>query len=252
MKKDKIYKIVLVRHGESVWNKTNIFTGWTDVKLTNNGLKQAQEAGDILKKEKYNFDIAFSNTHLRSKKTLQIILKKLNLEKIPTYIDWRLNERHYGNLQGLNKVDIKNKYGEKQYMLWRRSYDVRPPEITKTNPTYNRVMNNPDYKNIKIPKSECLKDVILRVVPFWKKEIIPLMKKDKKIIISASGNSLRALIKYLEKIPSSKISEFNIATGVPMVFEFNSNFKLIKRYYLGDKKKIKENLDKIKNLNNKK
>jgi 2,3-bisphosphoglycerate-dependent phosphoglycerate mutase len=251
LKNKKIHKIILIRHGESVWNKANRFTGWTDVKLTSNGLKEAEKAGKVLKKENYFVDLAFTNCHIRAKKTLKIILKKLNLKKIPVTVDWRLNERHYGNLQGLSKVETAKKFGQKQFLLWRRSYDIRPPKIETSNITYKKIINNPIYKNIKIPKTECLKDVLNRIIPFWNEEIIPQIKLNKKIIISASGNSLRALLKYLAKIPDSKISDLNIPTGIPMVFEFDKNLKFIKYNYLGNQKEIKKKINKIKNLNKK-
>lgn len=242
-----MYKIVLLRHGQSVWNKSNQFTGWTDIGLSPQGKKEAAIAALTLKKSKYSFDEAFQPELKRAQHTLKIVLAGMEHKKIPIINDWRLNERHYGDLQGLNKIAIREKFGDKQFMLWRRGYSVRPPEITKKNPTYQDIVSNPIYKGIKIPKSESLADVAKRVVPFWKKEIIPELKAGKKILISACGNSLRTLVKYLDKVSVKDIMELNIPTGIPLVYELDNNFKPIRHYYLGDQKKIKAAIEGIKN-----
>ncbi len=242
-----MYKIVLVRHGQSTWNKSNQFTGWTDVDLSPQGKKEAAIAALTLRKYRYSFDEAFQSELKRAQNTLKIILLGMKHKKIPVVNDWRLNERHYGNLQGLNKAETREKYGDKQFMLWRRGYSVRPPEIEKKNPTYQAIAANPAYKNIKVPKTESLADVVKRVVPFWKKEIIPELKSGKKILIAASGNSLRALVKYLDKVSVKDIMELNIPTAIPLVYELDDKFQPIKHYYLGDQKKIKEAIEGVKN-----
>lgn len=230
-------KLVLLRHGESTWNKANRFTGWTDVGLTKKGVKEAIEAGKILKKKGYTFDIAFTSVLKRAIQTLKPVLKQLNLKKIPIEYSWRLNERHYGALQGLNKAETAKKYGEKQVMLWRRSYSTPPPALKKTDPRYLG----------KGPLTECLKDTVKRVLPYWNKTIVPTLKSDKKVLIAAHGNSLRALIKYLDKISDKNIVNLNIPTGIPLVYELNKNLKPIRRYYLGDQKKILEAEKKVAN-----
>ena len=242
-----MYKIVLIRHGESQYNKLNKFTGWTDVALSPRGVKQAKEAGQVLKKAGYSFDLVFENCLQRSRKTTTLVLKELKNKKVEVLDDWHLNERHYGNLQGLNKAETLKKFGEKQFMLWRRSYSVRPPVISSKNPTYSTIKNNPLYKGIKIPKSESLVDVVKRVVPFWKQEIVPQIKANKQVLISASGNSLRALIKHLDKISNSEIVKFNVPTGVPLVYELDNKLKPIRHYYLGDQKKIQALIEEVKN-----
>ena len=242
-----MYKVVLIRHGQSVWNKSNQFTGWTNVDLSPQGKKEAAIASLVLRKAKYSFDEAFQSELKRAQNTLKIVLAGLDQQKIPVKNNWRLNERHYGNLQGMDKAEIKEKYGDKQFMLWRRGYSVRPPEITKKNPTYQEIVSNPVYKDIKIPKTESLADVVRRVVPFWQKEIIPELKAGKKILIAASGNSLRALVKYLDKVSVKEIMELNIPTAIPLVYELDDKFQPIRHYYLGDQKKIKEAIEGVKN-----
>ena len=244
-------KLVLLRHGESTWNKANKFTGWTDVGLSKKGIEEAKEAGKILKKRGYKFDLAYTSVLKRATKTLDLALKELGI-KIPVKYSWRLNERHYGALQGLNKAKTSEKIGHEQVHIWRRSYDVRPPPLTKKDKRWPG--NDPLYKDVPkkyLPFTECLKDTVNRVLPYWKKEIIPNLKKGKKIIISAHGNSLRALVKYLDKIPDKDISNLNIPTGIPLIYEFDSKLKPIKHYYLGDKKKINVAINKVKNQANK-
>jgi 2,3-bisphosphoglycerate-dependent phosphoglycerate mutase len=242
-----MYKLVLVRHGQSSWNKANRFTGWMDVGLTLKGEAEAKSAGKILKQKKYTFDYAYTSLLKRAIRTLNIISKQMGLKKIPVTKDWRLNERHYGNLIGLNKAETLKKFGEKQYMLWRRGYATRPPRMNNNNPYYKTINNDSRYKNIKVPLTECLKDVVARVVPYWNKEIAPQIKSGKKIIISASGNSLRALIKYLDKISDKDIMGLDLPTGVPLVYELDKNLKPIRHYYLGDKKKIAAAIAAVKN-----
>ena len=236
-----MYKLVLLRHGESVWNKENRFTGWTDVGLTEKGEQEATEAGKLLKKEGYVFDIAFTSFLIKATRTLDIVLQEMDLINLPIKKSWRLNERHYGALQGLNKAETAKKYGEEQVFLWRRSYDTRPPELTKDDDRYPG--KDPLYSNLKeeeIPLVESLKDTETRVLHYWHEEIAPVIKSEKKVLISAHGNSLRALIKYLDGIPPDKISELNIPTGIPLIYELDENLKPIKHYYLGNPEKIEK------------
>ncbi|HOZ53579.1 MAG TPA: 2,3-diphosphoglycerate-dependent phosphoglycerate mutase [bacterium] len=240
-----MYKIVLIRHGESEWNKKGLFTGWVDVNLTPLGVKQAKEAGRCLKSNDFVFDISYTSYLKRAIKTLNVILEEMDLMWIPVIKDWRLNERHYGNLQGLNKKEMAKKFGEEQVLLWRRSYETPPPKIEEDNP-YN--LKDDRYSFLKKPVlSECLKDVNKRAVLFWKEFIIPDLKSGKKIIIAASGNSLRSIKKYLDNLTDAEIIKIDIPYATPMVYELDKNFKVIKWYYLGDKKKIKATIDSIKN-----
>jgi len=238
-------KIVLIRHGESVWNKKGLFTGWVDVGLTTKGRMEAKTAGQALKKAKFNFNVALSSLLKRASLTMEIVLREMSLKNIEKITDWRLNERHYGNLQGLNKKEMVKKFGEKQVLIWRRSYSIRPPEITKKN-KYNQG-GEKKYQNIPIPKAESLKDVVNRIKPFWREQVLPRLKNGDKILISGSGNSLRAMIKYLDKVPAKKILELNIPTGIPLVYELDKNFKPIRHYYLADKKELQAAIDKVKN-----
>lgn len=234
-----MYKVVLLRHGESTWNKENRFTGWTDVDLSEKGLKEAKNAGEVLKKEGFNFDIAYTSVLKRAIRTLWITLDEMDLMWIPVIRNWRLNERHYGALQGLNKAETAKKYGEEQVHVWRRSYDTQPPALDKTDERYPG--NDPRYADLKeseLPLTECLKDTVARFVPYWENTIAPTIKSGKKVIIAAHGNSLRALVKYLDNIPESEIVELNIPTGVPLVYELDENLKSLKSYYLGDPEEI--------------
>jgi len=242
-------KIVLIRHGESEWNKKNLFTGWTDVDLTTHGVKEALDAGERLLKDGYHFDIAFTSCLKRASRTLDLVLQKMGNKEIEINVDWRLNERHYGNLQGLNKKETAEKFGEDQVLLWRRSYSVRPPAIEPEN-EFNQ-KNNPIYKDIIVPKSESLEDVVERVRLFWGEKIIPELEKDKSIIISASGNSLRALVKYLDKISEDDIVNLNIPTGIPLIYELDKNLNPIKKYYLSEPSKLEEEINKVAKQGNK-
>lgn len=243
-----MYKLVLLRHGESVWNKENRFTGWTDVGLTKKGEKEAIEAGKILKKEGYTFDIAFTSVLKKATRTLDLVLKEMGLTNIPVKKSWRLNERHYGALQGLNKAETARKYGEKQVFLWRRSYEVRPPALTKDDPRWPG--NDPLYKDVKkdlLPQAESLKDTEMRVLPYWEKEIAPAIKSGKRVLVVAHGNSLRALVRYLDDISPKDIPNLNIPTGVPLVYELDKNLKPIRHYYLGNPEEIKKAIQTVIN-----
>ena len=222
-------KLVLVRHGQSEWNLENKFTGWTDVDLSENGVKEAIDAGKVLKEKGFTFDVAFTSVLKRANRTLDLILKELNLENIPINKSWRLNERHYGALQGLNKKAVANIYGDEQVHIWRRSYDVRPPELTDDDRRYKEMLiNYTEY----IPHTECLKDTVERVIPYWESDILPMIKKGKKVIIAAHGNSLRGLMKYLDNMSDEEVVNLEIETGNPICYELDDNYKPIKHYYL--------------------
>lgn len=245
-----MYKLVLLRHGESTWNKKGLFTGWTDVDLSVQGVKEAHSAGKELKKNKFVFDLAYTSFLKRASRTLKITLAELKEEKLPVIVDWRLNERHYGNLQGLNKQQTVAKFGEDQVLIWRRSYDIRPPKITEDN-KYNQ-KHDSRYQGILVPDCESLKDVVARIIPLWKKEIAPQIKSGKRIIIAASGNSLRAIVKYLDKVSSKEIAGLNIPTAIPLVYELDKNLKPIKHYYLADPKKLAAAVESVKKQGKKK
>jgi len=232
-------RMVLIRHGQSTWNKENRFTGWTDVDLTEQGVREAREAGMILKKESYTFDMAFTSVLKRAIRTLWIVLDQMDLMWIPVVNSWRLNERHYGALQGLNKAEMAQKYGEEQVHIWRRSYDIRPPELETADARYPG--NDPRYKNLDprdIPVVECPKNTVDRFMPYWHQSIVPELQKGKNILISAHGNSLRALVKYLDHISDEDITQLNIPTGVPLIYELDDDLKPLQHYYLGDADKI--------------
>lgn len=234
-------QIVLVRHGESVWNKENLFTGWTDVDLSEKGIAEARAAGRLLRDLNLKFDLAYTSVLKRAIKTLSIILEETDQLWIPEVKAWQLNERHYGALQGLNKQQTVEEYGEDQVFVWRRSFDTPPTALKKSDPRHPR--HDQRYKNLKtseVPATEALSDCMKRVVPYFKKVIMPQMKAKKRLIIVAHGNSLRALIKHLEGIPNDEISSLNIPTGIPMVYEFDHLFKPKKRYYLGDQEAANE------------
>ena len=241
-------KLVLLRHGESTWNKENRFTGWTDVDLTKKGAEEAIEAGKILKKKGYKFDIAFTSVLKRSIRTLWLTLEQMDMMWIPIINSWKLNERHYGALQGLNKAETAKKFGEEQVMIWRRSYAVPPPTLKKTDPRYPG--KDSRYKNLstkELPLTECLKDTVKRVLPYFQNTITPALKSGKKVLIAAHGNSLRALVKYLDNISDKEIVSLNIPTGIPLIYELDKKLKPIRHYYLGDPKKIKEAIGKVAN-----
>jgi 2,3-bisphosphoglycerate-dependent phosphoglycerate mutase len=243
-----IHKLVLIRHGESTWNKENRFTGWTDVDLSEQGIKEANSAGTVLKDNGYTFDLAFTSVLKRAIRTLWITLDGLDLMWIPVERSWRLNERHYGALQGLNKSETAAKFGEDQVKIWRRSYDIQPPLLEKTDPRYPG--SDPRYKSLteaELPLTECLKDTVARVVPYWEQRIAPLVKSGNKIIIAAHGNSLRAMVKYLDKIPDDEIVGVNIPTGTPLVYELDENLNPIKHYYLGDAEEIAKKAQAVAN-----
>ncbi|MGK9368275.1 2,3-diphosphoglycerate-dependent phosphoglycerate mutase [Melioribacter sp. Ez-97] len=235
-----MYKVVLLRHGESEWNKLNLFTGWTDVDLSEKGIEEAHQAGKVMKEEGYTFDIAFTSVLKRAIKTLYIAQEEMDLLWIPVIKSWRLNERHYGALQGLNKAETAEKYGDEQVKLWRRSYDVPPPALDENDPRYPG--KDPRYKDLDkkdIPLTESLKSTVERFLPYWHETIAPTIKSGKKVIIAAHGNSLRALVKYLDNMSEEEIVNLNIPTGVPLVYELDEDLKPIKHYYLGDQEAIK-------------
>lgn len=234
-----MYEIVLIRHGESAWNKENRFTGWTDVPLSEKGEQEAREAGRLLRKEGYAFDLAFTSVLKRAIKTLWLALEEMDRMWIPVRHSWKLNERHYGALQGLNKADTAAKYGDAQVKVWRRSYDVQPPSLTESDDRFPG--HDPRYAGLsasELPLTECLKDTVARVVPYWQEQIVPEIVAGKKVIIAAHGNSLRALVKYLDNIPDKDILELNIPTGVPLSYTLDENMKPTGHRYLGDAEAI--------------
>ena len=239
-------KLVLLRHGESVWNKENRFTGWTDVDLSSKGIKEAKESGVLLNKEGYTFDVAFTSVLKRAIRTLWIALDEMDLMWIPVYRSWRLNEKHYGILQGLNKSETAKKFGEKQVLVWRRSYDVPPSALEKNDersPLKDQKYKELDEKDI--PLTESLKETVARFLPYWEETIAPVVKSGKKVLIAAHGNSLRALVKYLDNVSDAEIVKLNIPTGIPLVYELNKDLKPIKHYYLGDPEKVKKAMESV-------
>jgi 2,3-bisphosphoglycerate-dependent phosphoglycerate mutase len=232
-------KLVLLRHGESIWNKENLFTGWTDVDLSEQGKAEAKSAGELLKAEGFAFDVAFTSVLKRAIRTLWITLDELDMMWIPVENSWRLNERHYGALQGLNKAETAAKYGEDQVLIWRRSYDIPPPALTESDSRYPG--SDPRYRGLsrsELPVTECLKDTVARFLPYWHQTIVPAIQSGKKTIIAAHGNSLRALVKYLDGISNQDILGLNIPTGVPLVYELDEQLKPLQHYYLGDSEAI--------------
>lgn len=241
-----MYKVVLLRHGESEWNKLNLFTGWTDVDLTEKGITEAKNAGKLLKESGYIFDLAYTSVLKRAIKTLFLALEEMDLLWIPVIKSYRLNERHYGALQGLNKAETAEKYGMEQVMLWRRSYDTPPPSLEKNDERYPG--KDPRYANlseVEIPTTESLKITVSRFLPYWHNNIAPDIKSGKKLIIAAHGNSLRALVKYLDNVSDEEIVELNIPTGVPLVYELDDELKPIKHYYLGDQEEIDKAINSV-------
>jgi len=230
-----MHKVVLLRHGESTWNEQNRFTGWTDVDLSEKGLREAKSAGELLRRESYRFDVAFTSVLKRAIKTLWIALEELDQMWIPVHNSWRLNERHYGALQGLNKAETATKFGEAQVKIWRRAYDVPPPALEEGDPRL--ALDDPRYVEIRkdgFPRTECLKDTVARFLPYWNSTIAPTIRSGKRVLIAAHGNSLRALVKYLDDVPPAEIVELNIPTGQPLVYELDANLRPIRHYYLGD------------------
>ena len=239
-------KLVLVRHGESTWNKENRFTGWTDVDLSEKGRQEAKEGGQVLKREGYVFDVAYTSVLKRAIRTLWTVLDEMDLMWIPVHRSWRLNERHYGALQGLNKAETAAKFGEDQVKIWRRSYDVPPPVLTPDDERYPG--HDPRYKNLskeELPLTECLKDTVARFLPLWHETIAPAVASGQRVIIAAHGNSLRALVKYLDNVSEKDIIELNIPTGMPLVYELDDHLKPIRHCYLGDPEKVKAAMDAV-------
>ena len=241
-------KLVLLRHGESTWNKENRFTGWTDVALSEKGVQEAKTAALLLKQNGFVFDVAYTSLLKRAIKTLWIVLEDMELMWIPVNLSWRLNERHYGALQGLNKSETAAKFGEQQVLLWRRSYDVRPPALDKSDIRYPG--NDPRYRGLPekhLPLTECLKDTVTRFLPYWNETIAPAVKSGQTVILSAHGNSLRALVKHLDHISDQQIVELNIPTGIPLVYELDNNMTPLKHYYLGDEETVNQAVQAIAN-----
>jgi 2,3-bisphosphoglycerate-dependent phosphoglycerate mutase len=239
-------RLVLLRHGESSWNKENRFTGWTDVDLSEKGREEALEGGTVLQREGYTFDVAYTSVLKRAIRTLWIALDRMDLMWIPVHRSWRLNERHYGALQGLNKAETAEKFGEAQVKIWRRSYDIQPPALTADDPRFPG--RDPRYCNLtpdQLPLTECLKDTVARFLPYWHETIAQAVRAGKKVLIAAHGNSLRALVKYLDDIPDQEIVELNIPTGMPLVYELDDHLKPITRNYLGEPEKVKAAMEAV-------
>ena len=239
-------KLVLLRHGESNFNKENRFGGWIDSDLSEKGIVEAEKAGQTLKEQDYIFDVAFTSVLKRAIRTLWIVLDVMDLMWIPVYRSWHLNERHYGALQGQNKSEIATQFGEEQVLIWRRSYDIRPPSLKKTDEMYPG--SDPKYKDLgekDLPRAESLKDTLNRVLPYWHEVIAPLVKEEKRVLISAHGNSLRALVKYLDNVNDEDILRLNIPTGIPLVYELDKTLKPRQSYYLGDAEEVKEAMEAV-------
>ncbi len=241
-------KLVLLRHGESTWNKENRFTGWTDVDLSDKGVQEAIAGGKTMKDAGLVFDVAYTSVLKRAVKTLWLALEQMDLMWIPIHNTWRLNERHYGALQGLNKAETAERHGMEQTHIWRRSYDVPPPALTADDPRHPS--HDPRYASVSaadLPLTECLKDTVERFLPYWHEVVAPAVKSGQRVIIAAHGNSLRALIKYLDNIPDSDIVELNVPTGIPLVYELDDDLKPIRHYYLGDQEAIKKAAEAVAN-----
>ncbi len=234
-----MYKLVLIRHGESTWNLENRFTGWTDVDLTPTGIEQARNAGQLLKSEGYDFDVAYTSVLKRATRTLWHVLDEMDRTWLPVLHSWRLNERHYGALQGLNKGETAQKYGDEQVLAWRRSYDTPPPAMDAADERSER--SDRRYSRIKpeeVPLTECLKDTVARVLPFWNESMAPAIKAGKRLVVVAHGNSIRALIKYLDEVSDNDIVGLNVPNGIPLVYELDENLKPMRSYYLGDSEAV--------------
>jgi 2,3-bisphosphoglycerate-dependent phosphoglycerate mutase len=231
-----MHKLVLLRHGESGWNRENRFTGWTDVDLSAQGIEEARAAGRLLKAEGWRFDLAFTSVLKRAIRTLQFALEELDQLWLPVQKDWRLNERHYGALQGLNKAETAAKFGEAQVLAWRRSYDTPPPALAAGDARYEG--GDPRYAGVAVPRTECLKDTVARVIPCWQESVAPAVRAGKRVLVAAHGNSLRALIKHLDGVSDADIVGLNVPTGVPLVYELDAALRPLKHYYLGDADEI--------------
>ena len=227
---------MLLRHGESDWNRENRFTGWTDVDLSEKGVAEARAAGKLLKSSGYAFDLAYTSVLKRAIRTLWIALDELEQTWLPEEKSWRLNERHYGALQGLNKAEMAAKFGEAQVLVWRRSYDTRPDALDTNDPRYEG--KDPRYAGVQVPRTECLKDTVARVVPYWESTIAPAVRSGKRVLIAAHGNSMRALVKHLDGISDEAIVKLNIPTGIPLVYELDDSLKPARHYYLGDPEEV--------------
>jgi 2,3-bisphosphoglycerate-dependent phosphoglycerate mutase len=239
-------KLVLLRHGESIWNLEDKFTGWTDVDLSDRGTAEAKEAGKTLRANGYSFDVAFTSVLKRAIRTLWLVLDEMDLMWIPVYRSWRLNERHYGALQGLNKADVSRKAGEEQVHTWRRSYDVRPPALEKTDARFPG--KDPKYSELgesELPVTESLKDTVARFMPYWNEVLAPALKSGNHVLISAHGNSLRALVKYLDNISDKEIVGLNIPTGIPLVYEIDEKLKPLAHFYLGNEEEVRKAIDAV-------
>ncbi|XP_050396322.1 2,3-bisphosphoglycerate-dependent phosphoglycerate mutase isoform X1 [Patella vulgata] len=242
------YTLVLVRHGESEWNKSNQFTGWYDCDLTEKGVTEAKFAGQSLKEKGYTFDVAFTSVLKRAIKTLYLVQDELDLHWLPVHRHWRLNERHYGALQGLNKAETAKKYGDEQVHIWRRSYDIPPPALTPDDERWSG--KDRRYSTLDsscVPACECLKDTVARVLPYWYDNIVPAIKSGQRVLISAHGNSLRALVKYLDNMTDDAILALNIPTGIPLVYKLDADLKPIEHFYLGDQEQVKAAMEKVAN-----
>lgn len=243
-----MHRIVLLRHGESSWNKENRFTGWTDVDLSDKGIQEAKRAGQLLRAQGFVFDVAFTSVLKRAIRTLWITLDEMDSMWIPVHNSWRLNERHYGALQGLNKAETAKKYGEQQVHTWRRSYSIQPPALDKNDPRYPG--KDPRYSTVPekdIPLTECLKDTVGRFLPYWHEIIAPAILSGERIIVAAHGNSLRALVKYLDGISDDAIVDLNIPTGIPLVYDLDESLKPLKSYYLGDEEAVRQGMQAVAN-----
>lgn len=248
-----MYKIALLRHGESVWNKENLFTGWTDVDLSEKGVEEAHEAARLLMADGYTFDIAFTSVLKRAIRTLWIVLDDMDLMWIPVHRSWRLNERMYGDLQGLNKAQTAEKFGQEQVHVWRRSYDTPPPAMSTTDERHpGQDRRYADLPTDEVPATECLKDTVERFLPYWVDAIVPVVKESKRVIIAAHGNSLRALVKYLDNISDEEIPGLNIPTGVPLIYELDEDMRPLRHYYLGDQEAVQAAINAVKNQAKKK
>jgi len=246
-------KLVLLRHGESTWNKENRFTGWTDVDLSERGIREATEAGKTLKAEGFQFRVAYTSYLTRAIRTLWLTLEQMDRLWIPVYKTWRLNEKHYGTLQGLNKSETAEKYGDQQVLLWRRSYDAPPPPLDENDPRHPRF--DPRYKDLKpdeIPATEALRQTVERIVPYWQDEISVRLREQKEVLVAAHGNSLRGIVKHLKNISNEDIIALNLPTGIPYVFEFDDNMNLLKDYFLGDPEVINKLMKEVANQGKKK